>query len=787
MSFWNVVSRIILRGRIFVLLAILAITLFLSTQWKYAHFSHTEANMLPDDHPVNLEYQKFLQLFGEEGNLILLAVKDSTLFEYQKFKNWDALAKKLQKFDEVEYAISLSDIRKLVKDEKHKKFIVEHLFDSIPQDDKAIQDIKKELFTRLPFFENILFNKHTGTIQTLIYLKKNIVNTPVRKRFVLDKLNPLIAQFEKDNNLDVHVSGMPFIRTMNSQSISDEMVMFMILALSVTALIFFFFFRSFRATFITIIVVSIGVMWAFGFIGLFRYEISILTALIPPLIIVIGVPNAIFLINKYQQEVRKHGGKARSLQRVITKIGNATLMTNLTTAVGFATFIFTNSQLLSEFGVVASISIFGIFLLSLLIIPIIYSYMPIPKEKHLKHLEKRWIEAIVSWIEKTVRHKRIELYITTVVLIVISMIGVYLIRVSGSLIEDMPKSKLFTKDIAFIEQEFGGIMALEFLIDTKKPNGVMKLSTLKRMDKLVELIDEIPELSRSVSVLDLVKFSKQAFYNNNPDYYQLPTREEKVFIMPYVKNMGKKSKNILHTYIDSTGRYTRLTTYMKDVGMEKMDRIEERIYDRVNKVLPSSRYDVTMTGKALVFLKGTNYLIKNLFISLGLAILLISLFMGWMFRNLQMILISLIPNVLPLLITAGVMGYMGIPLKPSTILVFSVAFGISVDDTIHFLAKYRQELIATNWRIKKSIYAAIRETGVSMFYTSIVLFFGFLVFTVSSFGGTIALGGLVSGTLLIAMLSNLLLLPSLLLSLESRIATKKVFNEPGMELLDEEE
>ena len=787
MGFWNVVSRIILRGRIFVLLGILAITLFLSTQWKYAHFSYTEANMLPDDHPVNLEYQKFLHLFGEEGNLILLAVQDSTLFEYQKFKNWDALAKKIQKFDEVEYALSLSDIRKLVKDEKHKKFIVEHLFDSIPQDDKAIQQIKTELFTRLPFFENILFNKHTGTIQTLIYLKKNIVNTPIRKGFVLDKLNPMIAQFEKDNHLDVHVSGMPFIRTMNSTSISDEMVMFMILALSVTALIFFFFFRSFRATFITIIVVSIGVMWAFGFIGLFRYEISILTALIPPLIIVIGVPNAIFLINKYQQEVRKHGGKARSLQRVITKIGNATLMTNLTTAVGFATFIFTNSQLLSEFGVVASISIFGIFLLSLLIIPILYSYMPIPKEKHLKHLEKRWIEAIVRWIEKTVRHKRIELYITTVFLIVISMIGVYLIRVSGSLIEDMPKSKLFTKDIAFIEKEFGGIMALEFLIDTKKPNGVMKLSTLKRMDKLVELIDEIPELSRSVSVLDLVKFSKQAFYNNNPDYYQLPTREEKVFIMPYIKNMGKKSRNVLHTYIDSTGRYTRLTTYMKDVGMEKMDRIEERVYDRVNKVLPPSRYDVTMTGKALVFLKGTNYLIKNLFVSLGLAILLISLFMGWMFRNIQMILISLIPNVLPLLITAGVMGYMGIPLKPSTILVFSVAFGISVDDTIHFLAKYRQELIATNWRIKKSIYAAIRETGVSMFYTSIVLFFGFLVFTVSSFGGTIALGGLVSGTLLIAMLSNLLLLPSLLLSLESRIATKKVFNEPGMELLDEEE
>ncbi len=785
MSFWNVVSRVILKGRIFVLLVLVAATLFLSTQWKYTHFSHTEANILPKDHPINVQYDNFLQLFGEEGNLILLAVKDSTVFTPSKFNNWNSLSKKLTKYDEVDYAISISDIKKLKKDKKNKKFIVEPLFENEPETSEEIQEIKEELFTQLPFFDNLLFNKNTGTLQTLVYLKKDIVNTPIRKKFVLDELNPMIEKFEKENDIDVVVSGMPYIRTMNSSSISSEMQMFLGLALLVTALIFFFFFRSFRATFITMVVVSIGVMWAFGFIGLFRYEISILTALIPPLIIVIGVPNAIFLINKYQQEVRKHGNKARSLTRVISKIGNATLMTNLTTAAGFATFIFTRSQLLSEFGVIASISILAIFLLALLIIPIIYSFMPIPQDKHLRHLRKPWIDSIVRWLENTVRHHRIEIYITTVVIIILSMIGINMIKVSGSLLEDMPKNKQFSKDILFIEQEFDGVMALEFLIDTKRPKGVMKLSTLKRMEKLDEIIDEIPELSRSVSILNIVKYTKQAFYNNNPEYYQLPTREEQVFIMPYVKNSAN-NENLLATYIDSTGRYTRLTTFMKDIGTEKMERIEERINARVDKAFPKEKYEVTMTGKALVFLKGTNYLIKNLFISLGLAILLISLFMGWMFRSVQMIIISLIPNMIPLLLTAGLMGYLGIPLKPSTILVFSVAFGISVDDTIHFLAKYRQELMATNWRVKKSIYAAIRETGISMFYTSIVLFFGFLVFTVSSFGGTIALGGLISGTLLVAMLANLLLLPSLLLSLENKIANKKVFKEPKIDVLPKE-
>ena len=428
----------------------------------------------------------------------------------------------------------------------------------------------------------------------------------------------------------------------------------------------------------------------------------------------------------------------------------------------------------------------AIFILSILIIPIIYSFMHKPKEKHLKHLERKWIDAIVNWMENTVRHNRIAIYISTVIIIVVSIIGVYTIRVSGSLIEDMPKGKQFFKDIVFFENEFGGIMPLEILIDTKKKNGVMNLSTLKRMNKLDEEIDEIPELSKSVSILNMVKYTKQAFYNGNPKYYQLPTEQEKNFILAYTKNSDTHS-DMLKNFIDSTGQYARITTYMKDIGTDKMEHIEQRIQDKIDQVFPKKKYEVTLTGKALVFLKGTNYLVKNLAISLSLAILLISLFMAWMFRSYKMIIISLIPNILPLLITAGLMGYLGVPIKPSTILVFSIAFGISVDDTIHFLAKYRQELVFHKWNVRKSVYAALRETGVSMFYTSIVLFFGFLVFTVSSFGGTKALGGLVSVTLLFAMISNLLLLPSLLLSLESKIANKKTLKKPALTIIPKEE
>lgn len=761
-------------------------TYFLATQTQYIRISSTEANLLPENHSVNIEYNKFLKLFGEEGNLIILAVEDSTLFTPKNFNDWNQLTKKLNNIPEVDFTVAIGDIKELKKNVDEEKFDFVPLYSDEPKTQEEILKIKTELFENLPFYDNILFNKKTGTIRSVIYLKKDIVNTPARKEFIFNVLNPAIEQFEAESHIDVRVSGMPYIRTMNSQNIIDEIGLFVGLALGVTSLIFFFFFRSIRATMITLLVVTIGVIWAFGFIGLFRYEISVLMALIPPLIIVIGVPNAIFLINKYQQEVKKHGNQAKSLQRVISKIGNATLMTNVTTASGFATFIFTKSQLLREFGIIASINIMGIFLIALFVIPIVYSFMPLPKEKHLKHLEKKWIEAFVKWMESIVRNHRIAVYATTILLIIASMIGIFMIRVSGSLIEDMPKGKQFFKDIVFFEEEFGGIMPLEIIIDTKKEKGVMNLGTLKRMEKLEETIDEIPQLSKPISVLNIVKYSKQAFYGGNPKFYQLPTNQEKNWILSYAKNATSNS-NLLNSYVDSTGRYARITTFMKDIGTDKMEVIEERLQQKIDKEFPKENYQVSMTGKALVFLKGTNYLIHNLVISLSLAIFLIAIFMAFLFRSFKMILISLIPNIFPLLITAGLMGYLGIPIKPSTILVFSIAFGISVDDTIHFLAKYRQELKVNNWRIKQSVYNALRETGVSMLYTSVVLFFGFLVFTASSFGGTIALGGLVSITLLFAMVSNLLLLPSLLLSLEKNIANKEDFKEPTIAILDSED
>jgi len=785
-NFWEGIARLILRNRFTLLIILFAATAFWVSQWKYMRFTFTEANLLPNQHEENIRYNEFLKLFGEEGNVMVLAVQDPDLFSVGRLDAWNELSAKLGTYEEIDFTLSLDNLKVLSKNKRKNKFEMIPFQAKKPETEAEFALLKQQLFKELPFFENLLFNKETQTVRTAVYMKTEIVNSAARKKFIYETFIPLIEEFEAKNKVDVRTSGMPYIRTLNAQNIVDEIGIFVLGAMGITSLIFFLFFRSIRATLISMVIVLFGVVWALGTLGWMGYEITVLTALIPPLIIVIGIPNCIFLINKYQQEVAKHGNQVKSLQQVIVKIGNATLMTNLTTASGFATFILTDSKLLKEFGIIASINVIGIFILSLLLIPIIYSFMPLPNKKHLNHLKNKSIDRFVGWMEGIVRHRKINTYIISLVLLVASIIGIYQIRISGSILEDMPQKKEFFKDILFFDQEFNGIVPLEILIDTKRKNGVVKLPTLKRMDALGKSIDAIPELSTPLSIVNAMKYAKQAYYNGNPNYYKLPTAQENNFILSY---FGKEdeSDNLMKNYVDSTGQYARLTTFMKDIRTERMEEIKADLEKEIKKIFPEDRYDVQLTGKSLIFLKGTKYLINNLILSLSLAILLIALFMAYLFRSFKMIIISLIPNLLPLLVTAGMMGYLGIPIKPSTILVFSIAFGISVDDTIHFLAKYRQELIDSKWKIQRSVYAALRETGVSMFYTSIVLFFGFSVFMISEFGGTVALGGLVSATLLFAMLANLILLPSLLISLERTVSNEDVMKEPTLQILERKE
>ncbi|WP_238480288.1 efflux RND transporter permease subunit [Mangrovibacterium lignilyticum] len=749
--------------------------------------SYEHSQLLPKKDSAYIDYEHFRDLFGEEGNLIVVGVEDPDFFKLSHFRKWQELNKDLKTIDGVENMISASSTFNLTKDTKERKFVTSPIFpDEVVSQDEL--DSLANSFHSLPFYKGLLYNPKTSAYVLGITVNKDKMHSKLREKLVL-AIKERCDQFSEETGLQTHYSGLPYIRVIMSVRIKKEIYLFSALAMGLCILTLFFFFRSFKAVLFPVVIVLTGVIWAMGTMGLLGYKINLLTGMIPSLLIVIGIPNSIYMLNKYHYEFRSHGNKIKSLQRVIMKIGNATFLTNLTTASGFATFIVTNSEILREFGLVASLNIIGLFLLSILMIPSIFSFLDPPKERHIQHLDNKTIRRIIDKLVEVTYHHIKWVYASAFLVLLVGLYGITLIKSSGYMVDDIPESDVIYQDLKFFENQIDGVMPLEIIIDTKKPNGAMNLQTFKRVDKLEQRLSEYPELSSSLSLLNILKFAKQSFYNGKEKYYSIPSNQERNFILAYAKNStGSEAQGIgaLHSFIDSTQQITRISIRMKDVGTKRMEALYDDFKMEVDSIFPADSYKTTITGSSITFFRGTEYLVKNLFSSLALAIFLISAFMAIMFYSWRMVIMSLLPNILPLIFTAAIMGFTGIPIKASTILVFSIAFGISVDNTIHFLAKYRQELSVTGWDIQKSVRVALGETGVSMMYTFVVLFFGFGVYSISQFGGTAALGVLVSLTLLVAITSNLILLPSLLIGLE-RLTTTRSFREPLLTIYNEEE
>jgi predicted RND superfamily exporter protein len=779
---WRFLSELILKNRIIIILLIAGVTTFMIQQGKNVRLSYTMAKLLPNDHKVSLDYQGFLDKYGAQ-NIMVIAVEDSLITNLDHLLKWDKATRDIESINGVEKVISFSNIPILFKDIENKKFITKRWFsDGIKTQEEL--DSAFAQYSRQPFYNGLINTTHNKVSIMLISLDNTVMKSISREELIFS-IKDLADAYADEFQTMVRYSGLPYIRTVHSIKVKEEISLFIIFTLLITSLILFLFFRSFKAVISSMIVVMLGVIFSFGTISLLGYEISILMALVPPVLIVIGIPNCIFLINKFHNEFKRTQNKDYALRKMVQKIGNITLLTNLTTASGFAAFMLTNSETLQEFGLVASINIILIFLLSLFIIPIYFSFASPPKHRHTKHLDKVWINKLVERLVFLVQHRRKQIYFITAILIVFGIVGILNVKTTGNLTDDLAKDGVLYKDLKFFESNFGGVMPLEVILNTKKKNGLLKSYNLKKIERLSNELATFKEFSKPSSYVDMVKYSKQAFYNGDSAYYALPNSQEQRMIVSYLKNSAS-SMGIGTLMMDSLKQEARISLRVADISTAKMDSVFEALLPKINEIFDADKYEVTITGASVVFLNGTKFLLKNLMLSLLLVIVLISIFMAWMFNSFRMVVVSIIPNLIPLLLTGAIMGYFGIALKPSTILVFSIAFGISVDDTIHFLAKYRQELLVNNWNIRKSVLSALKETGVSMFYTSVVLFFGFFIFVASDFGGTIALGLLVSITLLLAMLSNLLLLPALLLSLE-RVINYEAFQEPLMDTFDEEE
>jgi len=778
---WNRLAHFIIKYRLLLVSLLILVTAFLGYKGKDAQMSYSFAKLIPADDPAMIFFDDFKELFGEDGNVVAIGVKDSAIYQPKIFKEYRKLSDRIEQITGVSNVLSLPILKRLRKNQAAKRFEVEDIFTVIP-DDQPTLDSLLQVANDQKFYSGQIVNSENGATLTLIGIKDQVLNSKNREALT----NNIIAagdEFTKATGIQLHYAGLPFVRSVISGKVKKEMTVFLVLSVAVTGLILLLFFRSWNAVVFPMIIIAIVVLWVMGSLVLLDYKITILTGLIPPIIVVISIPNSVYLLNKYHQEFEIHGNKMKAISRVTRKIGLVTLITNFTTAIGFLVLTTTDIVILKEFGYIAGINILATFVVSIILLPAVFSWLPAPTQYQLKHLKFRPLEKVIDGMDLLVHRHNHKVFAFTGMIVIISIAGIYQLNTVAYMVDDIPEDDQIKKDLSFFETHFSGIMPLEVIVDTGKRRGVIDLKNLKRVEEFEKFLASHRDISIPVSIVSFVKAAKQAFYNNNPDRYEIPNKRDKNYILRYLKNQEDNS-GLMNSFVDTTFSKMRISMKVADIGSQKMDSLVNTVIQpKIDALFADTNAVVTVTGSTPIFIQGNKFLVDNLKISLLLAFILIAIIMAILFANLRMIIISLIPNIIPLVITAGIMGYFAIPLKPSTVLIFSIAFGISVDDSIHFLAKYRQELFANNFFVPVAISKSLRETGASMIYTSIILFAGFIIFAWSEFGGTIALGVLTSITLLIAMCTNLILLPGLLLAFDDGKRRKEA--HPLIELYDD--
>lgn len=783
---WAWLAGRVLRNRIGILIVIGIITAFMAVEATQVRMNYNHGGLLPKSDPAFAEYESFLKTFGSDGNVIVVGTLGKELYTPANFKAWYHLGRQARAINGIDSVFSEADLFTLVRNDSLQKFELAKLMGAPPTTQPEMDSLKARI-RALPFYSGLLYNDSTGASLMMVFVNAKLFNTDARDQ-VIDSLEARIQAFSAATGLEVHASGLPWVRVKNTRLVKGEMPLFMALSVGICALLLLLFFRSVRVMLICLGVVAISVVWAFGSMALLGYGITILQSVIAPLLVVVGVPNCVFLVNAYHHDYVHHGNKIKALQRMISRVGSASFITNATKAAGFAAFCITYSDMLKQFGLIATIGIMVTFALGLTLVPIILSWMPEPRARHLSHLERGWLDRALELIVNSSRNRRPAIYLVTVVATLVACAGLLRLKDESRIVDDLPSDNPVITDLRFFERNFSGVMPLEVIVGTGKKGGVLKDATLKRIDRFSDTLAAYPELSRPLSVVDAVKFMRQGFYGGDPGRYGLLTGTDKRFMLPYLQHLdgGSGGAGMGKAFIDSTRATTRITVQMADVGTTRMDALLQKLRAQADSIFPADRYDVLFTGTSVVFLKGSSYLVSNLISSLFWAIVIIVVLMALLFNSVRILVVALIPNVVPLILTAGIMGFVHIPIKPSTMLVFGIALGIAVDNAIFFLARYRLELKLTGGDLSRSVDNAVRQVSVGIIYTSAVLVAGFSMFAFSRFGGIQALGLLTTITLLIAMLTNLLVLPAMVLSLNKRIMSK-AFNEPMLEIYDEEE
>ena len=752
MSLWSRITDWIIEHSRAIVVVVVLVTVYLGWWATRVQTDHRPGHFLDEDSDVVRDFERLSSLFDPSQDVLYVIFPDSDARDPSFLQDLDSLTQWIERQNGVTSALSLTNAPFLVR--VGDSLQTTRLYDTSLPDSLIDQRIRDASYIR-----GLLMTNEGTAPAVIVRIDSEFNDTPARivlVRSIERRASAVVG--------DPAMAGFPYVRSMYGERVTREAPLFTFLALAISLLMLYVTFRARRAVLLPTIVVALGIVWTVGLIALFDHRLNIVTSVLPALLVVIGMANSIHLTTKFYDRYHILADRRAAMKDTMRIVGLATFLTSLTTAIGFLVLELSGSRLLAEFGLFAALGVGVLYILSVTLIPISYIALEAPEATKIRIATDVRFSGMFDALARLTRRRAAAVILLSAGLIVTAIVGGSRISTDIFVFSDFYEDDPMRQNLRRFEEAYGGVLPMELVIVSNDEGRFRSISAVRGIDRLQQQLATFEGVGATYSVADLLKLANQAYFGGHPQAYRIPSGFELPFLQSALQSLEDHVREdlagSLPQFTDSSFAATRIYMGVDDVGTDRMNAIADSAISLASDTFTGD-YEVFATGTAIKATRSGENLVANLAVSLAIALAAISVIMALLFRSIRLTLISLIPNVIPLILVAGAMGFAGVVLKPSTALIFPLAFGIAVDDTIHFLAKYRMVSAAGVPR-DEAVVITLRETGKAILFTSLVLMGGFLVFTLSSFGGTVSMGALTALTLFAALIANLFLLPALL-------------------------
>ncbi len=711
----------------------------------------------PEDDVVIRDYERLENEFGRDDNTILIGFRSDSLFSESVISDLRDLTEKLESVSFIQEVLSIWQAQHIQQDNNQLSFT--SYFNKTDIADTEWSVVKSEI-TSNPLYKGLLINEE-GTATAIILTIDDSENTYANRNRIISSIEEILADYEY--NYQFHKSGIPYYRNQYVNMLNSEIVMYITISSVLIILLLWYLYRTIWGVLFPMIIVWTTLLFTVALMHLTGGYIEIMSSTIAPILLCVGVADAIHMISKYDDAREKGLVKRKSILEMLNTLGNATLLTSVTTAIGFASLISSTVMPMKKFGIYTAVGVIIAYLVTILFLP---AALRLSKKKRvIDEKSGSFYPFLNKWLLKLAAVNRLyykKVLIAGALLTLFFFYGMQTLDVNGRIFDDLKDDTQIMQDSRFFAESIAPQFPMEFIIDTGEPESALSLSALRKLEQLEEALLSFPEIHRATGLHTLIKEIHRVMGNEGE--YKLPDTD--AAIAQYALLLEINEFDELYNLVDFDYRTLRVTAFTEDAGSKRINAIRDEIDTKISVIF--SDEIVTITGTTILSADLTNKIVYSLAWSILLALSAITLIMVVLFKNMKLVIIALVPNLIPLIMVGGIMGFLNVDIKPSTAVIFTIALGIAVDDSIHYLARFRIEYLRRK-AMMPALTATTVRTGRAIILTSMILIAGFATLITSAFTSTAMMGILVCTTIFAALIADLFMLPSMFYWLKPKL------------------